>query len=53
MIPSLPLPRELLATLAAQARLLEEPRLAARFGAEFAAYRAAVPGWIPRPPARA
>ena len=42
-----------LATLATQARVLEEPRLAARFGAEFSAYRAAVPGWIPRRPARA
>jgi protein-S-isoprenylcysteine O-methyltransferase Ste14 len=37
-----------LAALAALSRLREEPRLEARFGAEYAAYRAAVPGWWPR-----
>jgi protein-S-isoprenylcysteine O-methyltransferase Ste14 len=35
-----------MATLSAA---VEEPRLARRFGAEFDAYRRAVPGWIPRP----
>jgi protein-S-isoprenylcysteine O-methyltransferase Ste14 len=29
-------------------RLYEEPTLGRRFGAEYAAYRAAVPGWWPR-----
>ena len=29
-------------------RLYEEPTLSARFGAEYARYRAAVPGWVPR-----
>jgi protein-S-isoprenylcysteine O-methyltransferase Ste14 len=29
-------------------RWYEEPHLAERFGAEYAAYRAAVPAWIPR-----
>lgn len=28
----------------------EEPTLRARYGAEYDAYRAAVPGWWPRPP---
>lgn len=35
-------------------RLYEEPALARRFGAEYEAYRRAVPGWYPRArPARA
>jgi protein-S-isoprenylcysteine O-methyltransferase Ste14 len=34
-----------MATLVA---LVEEPRLARRFGASYDAYRRAVPGWIPR-----
>jgi protein-S-isoprenylcysteine O-methyltransferase Ste14 len=29
-------------------RLYEEPTLRERFGAEYEAYRAAVPGWMPR-----
>jgi protein-S-isoprenylcysteine O-methyltransferase Ste14 len=29
-------------------RLYEEPTLSDRFGASYAAYRSAVPGWIPR-----
>ena len=29
-------------------RLYEEPTLRAEYGAEYDAYRAAVPGWIPR-----
>jgi len=37
-----------LAALAALSRLREEPLLHERFGAEYAAYRAAVPGWWPR-----
>jgi protein-S-isoprenylcysteine O-methyltransferase Ste14 len=37
------------ATTASLARLVEEPRLARRFGASYDAYRRAVPGWIPRP----
>jgi protein-S-isoprenylcysteine O-methyltransferase Ste14 len=37
-----------LAALAAWVRLREEPLLAERFGAEYAAYSVAVPGWIPR-----
>ncbi len=37
-----------LTTLAVVARRLEEPGLQARFGAEWEAYRAEVPGWIPR-----
>ncbi|WCB94091.1 hypothetical protein DSM104299_02819 [Baekduia alba] len=36
------------ATTAALARYVEEPRLARRFGASYEAYRRAVPGWIPR-----
>ena len=36
------------AALAAWARLREEPALAERFGAEYVAYRRAVPGWLPR-----
>jgi protein-S-isoprenylcysteine O-methyltransferase Ste14 len=35
-------------TLAALGRLVEEPRLARRFGGEYDAYRAAVPAWRPR-----
>jgi protein-S-isoprenylcysteine O-methyltransferase Ste14 len=37
-----------LTTLAVVARRIEEPGLRARFGSEWDAYRAAVPGWIPR-----
>jgi protein-S-isoprenylcysteine O-methyltransferase Ste14 len=37
-----------LATLAAATRIWEEPTLARRFGASYAAYRDAVPGWWPR-----
>jgi protein-S-isoprenylcysteine O-methyltransferase Ste14 len=33
---------------AAAARFYEEPRLARKFGDEYAAYRRAVPAWIPR-----
>jgi protein-S-isoprenylcysteine O-methyltransferase Ste14 len=29
-------------------RLYEEPNLARRFGADYEAYRRAVPGWLPR-----
>ena len=29
-------------------RLYEEPTLARRYGAQYAAYRRAVPGWWPR-----
>jgi protein-S-isoprenylcysteine O-methyltransferase Ste14 len=36
------------ATLAVFGRLVEEPRLAARFGARYDAYRRAVPAWRPR-----
>jgi protein-S-isoprenylcysteine O-methyltransferase Ste14 len=32
-------------------RVYEEPTLARRYGAEYAAYRRAVPGWWPRRPA--
>jgi protein-S-isoprenylcysteine O-methyltransferase Ste14 len=35
-------------TLGLFGRLVEEPRLARRFGAEYDAYRAAVPAWRPR-----
>jgi protein-S-isoprenylcysteine O-methyltransferase Ste14 len=35
-------------TLATFGRLVEEPRLARRFGREYDAYRAAVPAWRPR-----
>lgn len=35
---------------AAAARWYEEPRLARRFGAEYQAYRRAVPAWLPRTP---
>jgi len=38
------------ATTATLAHVVEEPRLARRFGAPYDAYRRAVPGWIPRPP---
>ena len=31
------------------ARWYEEPALSRRFGAEYERYRAAVPGWLPRP----
>jgi protein-S-isoprenylcysteine O-methyltransferase Ste14 len=34
--------------VAAFARWYEEPTLARRFGADYAAYRAAVPAWLPR-----
>ena len=34
--------------LAALGRVREEPLLRARFGARYEAYRAAVPGWVPR-----
>ena len=37
-----------LAALGAWARLREEPALAERFGADYVAYRRAVPGWLPR-----
>lgn len=37
-----------LAITAAFARLYEEPHLARRFGAEYEAYRRAVPAWWPR-----
>lgn len=37
-----------LAVTVAFVRLYEEPTLAARYGAEYDAYRAAVPGWWPR-----
>jgi protein-S-isoprenylcysteine O-methyltransferase Ste14 len=37
-----------LATMAAFVRLYEEPTLSARYGAEYDAYRAAVPAWWPR-----
>lgn len=36
------------AAMASLSRWVEQPRLAARFGADYAAYRAAVPGWVPR-----
>jgi protein-S-isoprenylcysteine O-methyltransferase Ste14 len=29
-------------------KLYEEPTLAGRYGAEYEAYRRAVPGWLPR-----
>jgi len=35
--------------MAAFARWVEEPLLLERFGAEYEAYRRAVPGWLPRP----
>jgi protein-S-isoprenylcysteine O-methyltransferase Ste14 len=37
------------AAMATLVRVVEEPRLARRFGASYDAYRRAVPGWIPRP----
>jgi len=37
-----------LATTAAFVRLYEEPTLRERYGAEYEAYRSAVPGWWPR-----
>ena len=37
-----------LVTTVAFVRLYEEPHLTAQFGAQYAAYRAAVPGWWPR-----
>lgn len=37
-----------MATVAAFVRWYEEPTLAERFGAEYAAYREAVPAWHPR-----
>jgi protein-S-isoprenylcysteine O-methyltransferase Ste14 len=36
------------AAMATLAHVVEEPRLARRFGASYDAYRRAVPGWIPR-----
>ena len=36
------------AVMAAFVRLYEEPALRARFGSDYATYRAAVPAWIPR-----
>jgi protein-S-isoprenylcysteine O-methyltransferase Ste14 len=38
-----------LGTTAAFVRWYEEPALQRRFGAEYEAYRRAVPAWIPRP----
>ena len=40
------------AATAAFARWYEEPALARRYGAQYEAYRRAVPGWLPRKPAR-
>jgi protein-S-isoprenylcysteine O-methyltransferase Ste14 len=37
-----------LTAMATLVHLVEEPRLARRFGAAYDAYRQAVPGWIPR-----
>ncbi|RWC96263.1 MAG: isoprenylcysteine carboxylmethyltransferase family protein [Mesorhizobium sp.] len=37
------------AAMASFVRLYEEPTLARRYGAEYEAYRRAVPGWLPRP----
>jgi protein-S-isoprenylcysteine O-methyltransferase Ste14 len=37
-----------LAALATLVRVMEEPGLRARFGAQYDAYRRAVPGWLPR-----
>lgn len=37
-----------LIAMAALSRWVEEPRLRARFGPAYEAYRAAVPGWLPR-----
>jgi protein-S-isoprenylcysteine O-methyltransferase Ste14 len=36
------------AVVATFVRVYEEPTLSARYGAEYAAYRRAVPGWLPR-----
>ena len=36
------------AVMATFVRLYEEPALSARFGSDYATYRAAVPAWIPR-----
>ncbi|RVD15840.1 isoprenylcysteine carboxyl methyltransferase, partial [Mesorhizobium sp. M4B.F.Ca.ET.017.02.2.1] len=36
------------AAMASFVRLYEEPTLACRYGAEYEAYRRAVPGWLPR-----
>jgi len=41
-----------LAMTVAFVRLYEEPTLARRYGEEYAAYRQAVPGWLPRWPSR-
>jgi protein-S-isoprenylcysteine O-methyltransferase Ste14 len=41
-----------LATLAVLVRRFEEPRLRERFGADYDAYRAQVPAWVPRRPGR-
>jgi protein-S-isoprenylcysteine O-methyltransferase Ste14 len=37
-----------LVAMASLSRWVEQPRLQARFGAEYDAYRRAVPGWLPR-----
>jgi protein-S-isoprenylcysteine O-methyltransferase Ste14 len=39
-----------LAAMATLGVVVEEPRLARRFGAQYDAYRRDVPGWLPRPP---
>jgi protein-S-isoprenylcysteine O-methyltransferase Ste14 len=41
-----------LAMTVAFVRLYEEPALARRYGAQYEAYRQAVPGWLPRWPSR-
>lgn len=38
-----------LGAMATLAGAVEEPRLARQFGADYDAYRRAVPGWVPRP----
>lgn len=38
-----------LGAMAALSALVEEPRLARRYGAAYDAYRRDVPGWVPRP----
>jgi protein-S-isoprenylcysteine O-methyltransferase Ste14 len=37
------------AAMVAFATAYEEPRLLRRYGADYAAYREATPGWLPRP----
>lgn len=39
-----------LTAMATLSAVVEEPRLARRYGAAFDAYRREVPGWVPRPP---